>query len=371
MTFDLFYLYKLQLFSYLSEMAATTTIETIMKKANASFTSTFVGISGFPNEIGAYTTSPLVELEDKFWSVRIYPGGFDEESRDHLSCFVCLENLDFSDEVQVRASFKISAVNQKGWKNHEFNSSVKSFCRNIPIWGDSKFLPHANLRASTNGICVEDKLIIKVDMIIYGNIERTVKPKGSFIISSPKKNSNLTQELSSILFSDSLADITIIAGEVSIPVHKFMLCLRSEVFRAMFSNGMKESSSNEIHIPDFDAVVIKDLLHFIYTDECPLKSLESHAEMLLAASCKYQIKGLESICEVHLSSTINVTNVVSILALADLYGRKQLKQCALQFTAHNLKVVVQTENFFENLGFPLCQEVLRTVAGIDIVDKDD
>jgi hypothetical protein len=348
--------------------SSTTSIETKMKKASASFTSTFVGISGFPNELGAYTTSPLVELEDRFWSVRIYPGGFDEESKDHLSCFVCLENVDFS---EVRASFKISAVNQKGWKNHEFSSSVKSFCRNVPIWGDSKFLPHANLKASTNGICVEDKLIIKVEMVIYGNIEHSVKPKGSFTISSPKKNSNLSQELSSILLSDSLADIKIIAGEVSIPAHKFMLCLRSEVFRAMLSNGMKESSSNEIHIPDFDGVVIKDLLQFIYTDECPQKSLESHGEMLLAASCKYQIKGLESICEVYLSSTINVTNVVSILTLANVYGRKQLKLCALQFAAHNLKAVIQTENFFDNLGFPLCQEIMMTVAGVEIVEKDD
>lgn len=347
---------------------AATTVETKMKKINTSFTSTFVGFSGFPSEIGAYTTSPLVEVEGNVWSVRVYPGGIDEEAKEYLSCYVCLENGD----VDTRASFKLSVVNQKGWKNHEFSSPVRTFLANKrTFWGDPKFLSKNDLRISTNGICVEDKLIIKVDMVIYGSIEHLVKPKGTFTISSPKKNSNLSLELSSILFSEEMADIFIIAKDVRIPAHKFMLCLRSEVFRAMLNNGMEESKTNEVYIPDFDDVVIKDLLHFIYTDDCPPKSLESNAEMLLAAACKYQIKALESICEVYLSSTINVNNVVSILNLSDLYGKKQLKHCALQFIAYNAKAVVQTEHFFENLGFSLCQEVIKVLAGVEVLEKEE
>lgn len=343
-----------------------TTVETKMEKLKASFTSTFVGFSGFPQDVGVYTPSPIVELDGKFWCVRIYPGGYDEESRNYLSCFLC-----HSGEDLVRASYKISVVNQKGWKNHEFISPVKAFTRDKPFWGESRFLLKNDLTSSKNGFCVEDKLVIKVEMDIFGNIEHRVKSTSSYAISSPKKVSSLTQELSSILFTDSLTDVTLVVEDVRIPAHKFMLCLRSEVFRAMLTARMSESCSNEIIVKDFDVTTVKELLHFIYTDECTPKSLESNCEMLLAASSKYQIKDLESLCEVHMSTTINVNNVVNVLYLADLYQKKQLKLCALQFIAHNAKAVIQTENFFENLGFSLCQEVMKVLVGIDIADKQD
>mmetsp|Transcript_4357 Transcript_4357/g.5999 ORF Transcript_4357/g.5999 Transcript_4357/m.5999 type:complete len:346 (-) Transcript_4357:327-1364(-) len=343
----------------------STSVETKMEKMDSSFTSTFIGLSGFPTEVGVCTSSSPVDISKNLWSVKIYPGGFDEESKDYLSCFLHSEV-----SRPIRASFKISIVNQKGWKNHFIVSTVKAFNSTTCMWGEAKFILRNDLKSATNGICVEDKLVIKVDMTVYGSIEYNTKRSGSIALSPSKYKATLSQDLASILFMESTSDVTIIAGDERIPAHKFMLCLRSEVFKAMLCTGMTETRTNIIEISDFDESIVRELLKYIYTDECSPKALEDDCELLFAAACKYQIKGLETLCEVHMSSTINVSNVVKIAYFADLYGKKELKSCALQFIAMNAKAVIQTEGFFDSLGFTLCQEVLKVIAGVG-VDKSD
>ncbi|KAJ1404050.1 hypothetical protein B484DRAFT_404913, partial [Ochromonadaceae sp. CCMP2298] len=113
---------------------ATFAVETKMRKSSASFVANFCGISGFPNTPGSYTSSPPVNLEDSLWSVRIYPGGFDESSEGNLSCFVACER--HAAYQATRASFRISVLNQKGWKNQHFSSdAVKDFSEISQITG--------------------------------------------------------------------------------------------------------------------------------------------------------------------------------------------------------------------------------------------
>ena len=419
----------------------STAVETKMKRTEVSFTSTFVGLSGYPDSVGSYTSSPTVELEDRFWSIRIYPGGVDQESKGHLSCFVVCESPE-----TTRASFRISVLNQKGWKNHHYVSdSVKQFqnysssCVNC--WGDPKFITKANLSAPSNGICVDDKIIIRVELTIYGQLEQYIRtPASPHHVGSTLRRKTILDDLSHLLSDTSLADVTIIAPEptedpaicssngdlqpitetdedddaamdtttaasastvmtklnfdeqptastttttekpsclgslgmidteqtvVRIPAHKFILSLRSPVFRAMFSGDMMEATSNEVLIQDFDSVVMAEFVRFLYTDRCDRSALEQHAEQLLAAACKYQVPGLETLCENHLCSTLSVGNVVNILYLSDLYNAAQLKARALHYIAHNAKEVVQAEGFFQSLSFGLCQEVIRALAGVD------
>ena len=96
--------------------------------------------------------------------------------------------------------------------------------------------------------------------------------------------------------------------------------------------------------------------------------LDLYAEPLLAIACKYQVPGLETICENHLCASLNVSNVVNVLYLSDLYNAQQLKHRALHSIAHNAKAVVETEGFFHSLNFSLCQEVIRALAGVEPMD---
>lgn len=339
-------------------------VETKVSQVKVSFTATFDGVSGFPDGVGAFTSSPLVELDGKSWTMRIYPGGFNEESAGFLSCFVS-----YHSKGSIRAAYTISVINQKGWKNHFVKSNgVKDFRDNaldpFSIYGEAKFLSNTDMKTPASGVCVDDKIIIKVDLTTYGEVEQHIKSSCAQNLGSPARVKTIHDELSGILFKSSSSDVVIKAGAESIHAHSFILSLRSEVFRAMFNSPMKESETREIIIPDFEAPVIKDFLSFIYTDRCDQKVLEQHGELLLAMACKYQVMGLETHCENFLCATLTVQNVVNLLCLADMYGANNLKHRSLQFIAHNAKIVIEAPGFFDSLGFQLCQEVLKAVAGV-------
>lgn len=178
------------------------------------------------------------------------------------------------------------------------------------------------------------------------------------------------------LFDASIADVIIKTieipndenlqrSEVCIPAHSFILCLRSEVFKAMFKGNMSESFTREVFIPDFSPPVVKEMIRYLYTDECSAEFLHDHSEELLAIACKYDLSGLQAVCENHLVSALTISNVASILQLADTFQARQLKQRALLFLSQNAKSVVATEGFFANLGVGLCQEVICVLAGIE------
>eukprot|EP01039_Chlorochromonas_danica_P005819 gene5819-6408_t len=103
--------------------ATPTLVETRVRKTTGSFTVNFNGLSGFPAETGSYTSSPIVEIDGKRWSVHIYPGGDSEETKGYLSCFIVNES-----QSTIRASFRITLVNQMNWKNRTLSSEeVKTF----------------------------------------------------------------------------------------------------------------------------------------------------------------------------------------------------------------------------------------------------
>ena len=126
---------------------SSTSVETRMKKSAVEFTATFVGVSGFPDDVGVYTSSPTVELEDSRWSIRLYPGGFDADSLGYISCFISYDS-----HGKTRAAFKITVLNQKGWKDHQYISEgVKEFTNyqqidEVVTWGDPRFIARSNLR---------------------------------------------------------------------------------------------------------------------------------------------------------------------------------------------------------------------------------
>jgi hypothetical protein len=84
-------------------------------------------------------------------------------------------------------------------------------------------------------------------------------------------------DVDQLLFSESSIDLNINVDDHIIPVHKFILQLRSHVFRTMLSSGMMESSNNQIIISDFNFRVVKKFINFLYLDAYDLDVLSKDA----------------------------------------------------------------------------------------------
>ena len=131
--------------------------------------------------------------------------------------------------------------------------------------------------------------------------------------------------------------------EVDFYTHKAILASSSTVFAKMFSSEMKESATNTLSLPDIEADVLKELLTYIYTGECP--NIKAHAPSLLCAAEKYDLSRLKALCEERLSYDLKIDNAASMLMLADTYKAKQLKRNALLFTHEHGKAVKRTKEW--------------------------
>jgi hypothetical protein len=146
---------------------------------------------------------------------------------------------------------------------------------------------------------------------------------------------------------------------VSIPVHKLILCYRSEVLMAMLKLGMSESTIGELRITDCDAAVVQDFVLYLYTgrgDPGP------HAEPLLVLAHRYEMRELQCLCEHHLQADLTADNALHVLSLADLYHLPELRTAVLIYIGRNPVTLLKSRK----LSPELCLEVMCAMAGVNI-----
>jgi speckle-type POZ protein len=98
------------------------------------------------------------------------------------------------------------------------------------------------------------------------------------------------------------------------PALKNILDARSPVFMAEFFGHMNEGRSQPVQIEDMQAVVLKAMLHFIYTDTAPELDEEPEAaatmaQHLLAAADRYDFFFQNGYSEFHCNFTTSALEV--------------------------------------------------------------
>jgi BTB/POZ domain len=156
-------------------------------------------------------------------------------------------------------------------------------------------------------------------------------------VSCEKKSE--TNGFGCILGDKEFSDVTFIAGDEEIPAHKALLVAKSPVFATMFKSKMKEEQTNRIEITE-EADVFEELLRFIYTGN--VENLDTNAEDLLAASDKYGIDQLKSLCELELVGQLNASNALQRLVLADLHRADHLQCKAIELINSQVSEVTKT-----------------------------
>lgn len=125
----------------------------------------------------------------------------------------------------------------------------------------------AMLLDSDYGYSVNDSVVFKVEIIVFGDLEATSFPLVSTVNSNILVPS-LSRSLKQLLSSGDIADVVINVGGVQLSAHRCILSARSPVFNAMLKNEMTERMTGTISIDDVDPQVMQECLTFMYTDEC-------------------------------------------------------------------------------------------------------
>ncbi|KAF8770997.1 speckle-type POZ protein-like [Argiope bruennichi] len=135
----------------------------------------------------------------------------------------------------------------------------------------------------------------------------------------------------------TLSAVSMRADSETFPAHKIILSSRSPVFKATFTNDMREKASKCIDMPDVDAATLRHLLSYIYTNKMPEVEWDEAVDLFRAAD-KYELLELKKQCSSIIMSNISRTNIYVLLSLADTHNEEELYKAVPNFVSRNSDV---------------------------------
>ena len=156
------------------------------------------------------------------------------------------------------------------------------------------------------------------------------------LLPEPSTQETLSTLGKSILEDDATADFTIRCETKSFPVHKAILCARSEVLRASILTNMVEAARGEI----FGEKTLATILNCVYTEELKLGEDSDIVELALGGN-KYLLSGFMELLTFRLQMKEKLSGkmVAGLFIAAHLHGAENLRKIALDRLRANREIV--------------------------------
>ena len=123
-----------------------------------------------------------------------------------------------------------------------------------------KFLRESDVSNATLSPCIVDgklRIVCQLAVIPFDEVIKVADESDAVPLASDMRN---------LLDDGILTDVTLVAGERELKVHRAVLAARSPVFRSMFEANMMESRSGRVELTDISPEALGALISFIYTD---------------------------------------------------------------------------------------------------------
>ncbi|TRY66704.1 hypothetical protein DNTS_011630 [Danionella cerebrum] len=136
---------------------------------------------------------------------------------------------------------------------------------------------------------------------------------------------------------DQLAPVEFVA-------HKVVLASASPVFRAMFTNGLKECGMEVVSIEGVHPKVMGRLVEFAYTSSISVG--EKCVLHVMNGAVMYQMDSVVQACSQFLQEQLDPSNAIGIASFAEQIGCTALSQAAHEYICMHFKEVSEQEEFF-------------------------
>lgn len=156
----------------------------------------------------------------------------------------------------------------------------------------------------------------------------------------------------------SLHDVVFLVDSERFPAHRVVVAASSPVFEAMLTNGMRETSQQEITLEGVSAVPWRRTLDFIYRGVIHIRD-ENEALEVLEIAHKYALTRLLNFIELYLRERLNIDNVCDRLVLADKFDLIELRFETRQRMEEEFSEVCRRESF-ANIPYEILDELLRS-----------
>ena len=140
----------------------------------------------------------------------------------------------------------------------------------------------------------------------------------------------------------NFSDVILKCNGQQFPCHKIVLSARSDVFKAMLENEMKEAQDNVIELVDSTPEIVSMMVEHIYTGKIPeVSQLKQLAPEILHVAVKYNLPSLVAVCEEVMLSELKSSNAIKTFIYVDRYTpTSKLREQVLKFLCRNAREVV-------------------------------
>ena len=159
----------------------------------------------------------------------------------------------------------------------------------------------------------------------------------------------LTNQFYNLYQQDILTDYTLICAGESLKVHKAVLAARSEYWQALLTSGMVEAVEDSSEVLAVNLPTLRLFLEFVYTGRVAGKLEPKQMELLLEAADFYGVFSLKEQCEEGLIASLEASNLMDRLVLADTFSASNLRRVAKQMLVQNMDWLVQMSDWKKKL----------------------
>lgn len=105
------------------------------------------------------------------------------------------------------------------------------------------------------------------------------------------------------------------------------------------------NDDDTIALCDLNHEELETLLEFLYGGSLAEEKMNKHVYPLSIAADKYHIPYLRKLCELHMLRSLNPSNALDVLEIAEVCSYRALKETALKFIVKNMEAVVFSATF--------------------------
>ncbi|CAH8363750.1 unnamed protein product [Eruca vesicaria subsp. sativa] len=158
--------------------------------------------------------------------------------------------------------------------------------------------------------------------------------------------------LAMVLEEQWQVDIRIKAGldnddDSAISAHKLILASRSEVFKKILESDEVKTSAEQVDtvtLSEMKSEELEALVEFMYSDGTLLSpKAERHVRSLYLAADKYEIPHLRDLCRKKVISSLNASNALDYLELAQIPFDNGLHEAAFSYVKTNISTIASSE----------------------------
>mmetsp|Transcript_71576 Transcript_71576/g.155532 ORF Transcript_71576/g.155532 Transcript_71576/m.155532 type:complete len:364 (-) Transcript_71576:174-1265(-) len=243
-------------------------------------------------------------------------------------------------------SFGISLISQQSCPNYTKGlSKTVTTSSGTGTWGWQSFKLRSEILGSH--YVLNDSLILELSVVAWPEEQQVKRLCTAAATLSPiPEASGIRAELRELLRSGEGSDITLIvhcstdeaSSDHQFQAHRFVLSMRSPVFKKMLSSGMQESGPEAtVKLSDIEPRVLGWLLVFIYTEELDDEACQDDEALchLLAAAHFYEVKALVRLCEEKVAMQLSEEAAAERLMMADRLGLDGLHSDIIDFMCYS------------------------------------